>query len=194
MNIAVYISGRSKLYDKWLVKQLENKESEIDVFCSFNEPYSETNHNNIMSVINPVSINWEEYNLPDKWMNVSHKHESTKVKNMCSMFYNNKKAFEFIEAYSNANCKVYDLVVKFRPDIMNENFPRFFLPDENNIVYTPDNHIFGWPGINDMIAFGSYDSMKIYSILYDHIDEYINKTSKYFFVSSSFAFSVRGKK
>ncbi len=175
MNIALYISGRSRLFDKWLVKQLQNNtENKIDVFCSFNEPYNEDKHSKIMNEIKPVSINWEEYILPDKWVNISHKHESTKPKNMCSMFYNNKRAFQLIEEYSRSSGIKYDLVVKFRPDIINNYLPNF-LPINEGELYTPEDHVFGWPGINDMIALGSFNAMKIYSSMYDHIDEYINK-------------------
>ena len=170
MNIALYISGRSKLYDKWLIKQLQNnKEHKIDIFSSFNEDENKDFNN----LINPVCVKWEKYTLPGKWSNISHKHESTKPQNMCSMYYNNKRSFELIEEHMKNNNIKYDLIVKYRPDIMREDLPNFFIT-ENNEVYTPDEHIFGWPGINDMIAFGNFESMKVYSNMYDCIDEYIN--------------------
>lgn len=170
MNIALYISGRTKLYDKWLIKQLENnKEDKIDVFGSFNEDEND----NFISLINPINVNWERYILPEKWSNISHKHESTKPQNMCSMYYNNKKAFELIEEHMKSNNINYDLIVKFRPDIMNEYLPTFFIPQDNE-VYTPDEHVFGWPAINDMIAFGNFETMKVYSSMYDYIDQYID--------------------
>lgn len=173
MNIALYISGRSTLWDKWLVKQLKNNtDDKIDVFCSFNEPYKEDTK--IMNEIKPVHINWEECIIPEEWLNVSYKHESTKPKNMCSMFYHNKRAFELIEKHATSNNIRYDLVVKFRPDIMNDFLPFFDHVSENEL-YTPKDHVFGWPGINDMIALGSFNTMKIYSSMYDHIDEYITK-------------------
>ncbi len=171
MNIALYISGRSKLYDKWFINQIKNNsENTIDIFASFNEIENKEFVNNIK----PVSINWEKYNLPEKWSNISHKNDSTRPNNMCSMYYNNKKSFDLIEKYSKDNNITYDLIVKFRPDIINDKLPNFFVTN-NNEVYTPDEHIFGWPGINDMIAFGNFESMKIYSNLYDYIDEYISK-------------------
>ena len=170
MNIALYISGRTKLYDKWLIKQLKNTSNKIDLFGSFNEDENVE----FINYIKPVSVRWEKYVLPEKWNNISIKHESTRPYNMCSMYYNNMKAFELIEQHSNENNIKYDLVVKFRPDIMNDNLPDLFLTEIGE-VYTPKEHSFGWPDINDMIAFGDFNSMKVYSTLYNHIDEYIDK-------------------
>ena len=170
MRIALYIGGRSKLYDKWLINQIKESNDEIDVFASLNEEYNEK----FINVIKPLRVNWENYILPEKYLSVSFTHESTKPKNMCSMFYNNKRAFEMIETYSKENSVNYDIVVKFRPDIAVNTFPSFINP-ENNTVYTPDHGIFGWPGLNDQIAYGDFNSMKIYSAAYDYIDEYISK-------------------
>ena len=171
MKIALYISGRSKLYNKWLSKQLKNNSHhEIDVFCSLNEEQNEE----IETLLNPVKINWERYTLLERWSNITHKHESTKPQNMCSMYFHNKKAFELIEKHMLDNNIKYDLIVKFRPDIMSEYFPEFSSA-ENNEVYTPSEHVFGWPGINDMIAFGNFEAMKVYSNMYDYIGEYISK-------------------
>jgi hypothetical protein len=170
MNIALYISGRTKLYDKWLIKQLQNNtEHKIDIFGYFNE---EVNID-FVSLINPISVGWEKYYLPEKWKSVSYTHESVRPQNMCSMYYNNKKAFELIEEHMKNNNIKYDLIVKFRPDIMNDKFPIFFITEDNEVC-TPGEHVFGWPGINDMIAFGNFESMKVYSSMYDYIDEYID--------------------
>lgn len=174
MKIALYIAGRSKCYDKWLITQLNNTSYNIDIFASLNEDYNEK----FIKDINPLKYNFEKYILPDKYTNVTFSHESTKPQNMCSMFYHNKKAFELIEAYSIDNNINYDIIIKFRPDFMVDNLPLICKIDTNS-VYTPNHSIFGWPGINDMMAFGDYNSMKIYSNCYDYIDTYINNNIRF---------------
>lgn len=174
-RIAIYLSGRSKLYDKWFILQLDSIYSlyDVDIFASFNEEYNET----FIKIIKPKLVNFEKYNYPyyldlDK---INRKIKDTKIYNMCSMFYNNMIAFKLIEKYMNLHNIKYDFYIKFRPDIINYKFPDLIDPVEINTIYTPDTYHYGYNyQINDRIAYGDYWSMKIYSELYYYIDTYTN--------------------
>jgi hypothetical protein len=169
-KVALYIGGRSKLYDKHLYKLLQNQD--IDVFASLNEPYNE----DFIKVIKPVSVNFEIYDQ-EKASYIcegAKEFETWSTYNVCSMFYNNQKAFELIEKYSLEKNIKYDVVIKFRPDIEVEN-----LPDINkitpNTVYFPAWPVYGKYNTNDQLGFGNFQTMKIYSYVYDNMKEYVKK-------------------
>lgn len=91
-----------------------------------------------------------------------------RVTHLYSMWYKVLKCFELMEQHSTE----YDLVIKCRPDIR--------LKDTFNIDDI-DNSCINWPWYNfrkeeysephDYYAVGNYTNMKIYSNLYNHIEE-----------------------
>jgi len=76
-----------------------------------------------------------------------------------SMYYHRKRAFEAVPP--DAEC-----VISFRADITAET-PLPLLPLEPGVVYVPDGQDHN--GLNDQIAYGSYDVMRTYCSAMDAI-------------------------
>ena len=88
------------------------------------------------------------------------------MKNMTSMFYNQFKCFEMI---FNHNLH-FDIIVKWRTEINFSNMFTFNETLEQRTVYIPND--FDWGGVNDQIAYGDFESMKLYSDLFKHLLDY----------------------
>jgi len=94
------------------------------------------------------------------------------------MFFNNMKAFEMIELYQREQGFVYDLVIRFRSDIVSAN-PMPIVPDiVAGMLYIPENfdyNITGRGAINDQIAYGDVAAMKVYSSVYSCMGNYLKE-------------------
>ena len=91
-----------------------------------------------------------------------------KMKNMTSMFYNQFKCLEMISSHSIK----FDIVMKWRTEI---NFGHLFQFNdilEPLTIYIPSNYDYG--GVNDQIAYGNFESMKLYSDLFKYLIDYKN--------------------
>ena len=95
--------------------------------------------------------------------------------NTLQMFYSIKKCFDLIEGE-------YDFVIRSRFDLfIQEKFNLKEIINElnstDNDIYIPfqiNNHISN--GLNDQIAIGKFEKMKIYSNLYSNLKDIINKS------------------
>lgn len=82
------------------------------------------------------------------------------------MYTHNKKAFQIMKDYENKNHISFDIVIKYRGDIISKNPMPLPLLEENT-VYIPNDH--DWGGVNDQIAIGTKESMEIYCNCIDNI-------------------------
>jgi hypothetical protein len=96
--------------------------------------------------------------------------------NTLKMFYSIKKCFDLIE-------DEYDFVIRCRFDlIIQEKFILKNIIDklinDNYDIYIP-THIFnyGSMGLNDQIAIGKFEKMKIYSNMYSNLNNVLNKST-----------------
>jgi hypothetical protein len=177
--IALYIGGRSTCFYQNLIMQLENEskkniELEIHVFASLNEDPNTEHSKRFETMIKPKKIRYEQFKCPEYILNHRNRYWHTRPYNFASMYYNNFKAFELIEEYMKETGIKYDMVIKYRTDIVREenDLP---IPDEDikeNSVYTLFDH--NWDGgLNDQIGVGTFETMKLYSNLYNQLKEYL---------------------
>jgi len=177
--IALYISGRSTCFNENLIYQLKNyldknKETEIHIFASLNEEPNTEHSKKFEEIIKPKKVIYEKFIAPEYILNHKNKHWYTKPYNCASMYYNNLKAFELIEEYSKELGIKYDMVIKYRTDIVRieNDLP---IPEEDikeNSIYTLFDY--NWHGgLNDQIGVGSFNTMKLYSDLYNRLKEYL---------------------
>jgi hypothetical protein len=181
MKTAIFFSGRITTYEDsvyWL-KPLIDKYN-ADCFCSLNSNSIDA----FIKLFNIKKYYLEEFELNEQEEDLYKKSifpaliYITNVKNVASMFYNHYKNMELIDQYQIENNIKYDMILYLRSDILPEYHLDIQFKLEKNTVYIPlDND---WGGVNDQMAFGDYESMKKYTSLYQHLNNYIkNKVVNY---------------
>lgn len=180
MKIAMYFSGRieTTIYEK--IKEHLNKLKErydIKFFCSLNKD-NEDEYTKIFCrdfMINDTCKNIEKTITPNEIYNLKKKDE-TVYDNTYSMFYHNKKCIDLIDNYEKNNLIKFDVIVKYRADIISDEIMNIEIPLENTI-YIPKDH--DWGGINDQIAYGDKKTMEKYSDCVNNIINYCNSNIIY---------------
>lgn len=183
---ALIINGRLKCYEIKLIPDIikfleENEDSWIDIHINLNEKKENlNNYLNLPYIDYPfiATIDCNEY-ITNEYM----QNHPTRLKHLLhhiyisSMFYTTMKAFYQLKWFSKNNNIKYDLIIKYRSDIIENNK----LPDlsniEDNILYMPlcQRYVevnFLEP-VNDQVAIGTYDIMKKYCMVYPNIDIYL---------------------
>lgn len=195
VRIAIYFSGRAtriRQNAQWIQDSFfKNQYDAVDLFTSLNSEPTDLKAVLEMADVYDSSIIDEgrhvvqPFDVPKQWINQFESCHETSMTRTGSMFYNNQKAFELIEQYALVHYKPYDLVVKLRSDIqpigstciplskMIDLLHRTSV-DLSDTIWIPNSEHFG--GCNDQIAIGSFQAMKIYSHLFDEIEEYATKT------------------
>lgn len=194
-KIAVYFSGRINKYEHSLefLKHLQNK-YQVDYFCSLNIHEMDEYHATFIEQLQIKHFFFQEHSdvYQTDWFERfrrlprsagEHPHAWYKIS---SSFYNNKKAFELIENCQEEN--KYDIIVKYRADIVPHQdlvFPdsiepnTVYIPNGEDHTYHSDDPYYHFEGINDWLAYGDFESMKIYSNVYDKVDEYCSNGRPY---------------
>ncbi len=119
--------------------------------------------------------------------------------NISSMYYTLMKVFYQLEYYSKNNNILYDLIIKFRSDLVFDNLPNLNSFDKNkNIIYIPNYckssinpHI---NQINDQVAFGNYKLMKKYCMVYSNIELYLKDKYNYYHPETLLAYHIHYNK
>ncbi len=173
MRIALFISGRIENNIEYFLEkikkyELNNPNIIIDIFLSIND----TQNNEQIELLNPAAYNFEKINFPEYLNNSPIEQRDGNIFNMYSMYYNNYKCFELIKKYMNNNNFVYDIIIKYRIDILCNNFLDLSYFNENSL-FIPENN--DWNGLNDQVAYGSYNIMEKYCNLYLFYEKYINE-------------------
>lgn len=179
-RIAIYFAGRIKTYEDQL-KQLQSMISHyrMDVFCSINGECDDY-HRNFMNDLHVKGSFFEDHVTVyrSEWKDIFHRLPTQSDRDaykLSSSLYHNKKAMELIENHQVKNNFVYDIVLKYRADIISQDIIRLLGEISIGTVYIPD--CYGWdfydqPGINDHIAYGSFDVMKVYSDVFSNVEDY----------------------
>lgn len=176
-RVALYFSGRVRGYESALAGLLAfQKAHDIDVFCSINGELDEY-HAAFLRALRVKGSRFDVYRVEDEaWgdrrCDLGHK------QHMSSMFYNNMRAFELIEAYQRDHGFVYDVVIKFREVKFGE--PMWIDPDlVPRRLYIPaipsDHDVTGRGAINDQIAYGDVEAMRVYSSVYASMGAYLDE-------------------
>lgn len=172
MNIAMFFSGKIRTYEKRhkLVQFIKDKN--IDVFCSLNEEEIDHEFINMYNVKNyyvkPFILH-EHFDITQIKQMIQKLHKRQKGRNFisfCSMYYNNMKNMELIEEYQNETGKKYDIIILHRTDI--DNFIDF---DVETKIESPVIMVTDWKiiGVNDHMAYGNFEMMKIYCNLFRYM-------------------------
>lgn len=147
-------SGTFRCYNEELFKDLVIGDEKIDMVCSLNK---------FDGTYPPYLTYFKTYELPDHWHFVN-RLDNWSNYNTCSMYYHNNLAFKY------ASRLKPDIVIKMRSDIIpRSKFPHF-IPAKNT-VYHPNVEIYS--GMNDQIAVGDFETMKIYCDLYNNLEQYV---------------------
>ncbi len=91
------------------------------------------------------------------------------------MYYHNKRCFDLIESFCAKYNHTFDTVIRFRADLNIQSNLDILekMPFKKNTVYVPTCR---WKinekDMDDMVAFGDYESMKVYSDLASNIVRY----------------------
>ena len=168
MKIAVIFSGRIKSYEQQLeyLMNLQNKFN-LDFYCSINQENIDLYHQNFLNLFKVKEYNFEKSEYNEEWNKYNSKYCVNK-KNTVSRFYNDYKCFKLIEQYQYENNFKYDIILKFRADIVSTNEFNFIENIEKNTIYIPNEY--DHCGLNDQIAYGNFDTMKIYCDIYNQIE------------------------
>lgn len=181
-RVAVYFSGRIKTYEDQLpyLQRLRDTYN-ADMFCAINGVKDEQ-HTKFLSDLSIRDSFFEDhaaiYN--EKWAYTFCRLPTQRDRDaykLSSSLYNNTKAIELIEKYQEAHSFVYDIVVKFRADIIARDVLPLPPPDnlDKDTVYIPEGHdwhFYHQLGINDHIAYGSFRAMKTYSTVFEKVETY----------------------
>jgi hypothetical protein len=118
----------------------------------------------------------QTYTVPSHYIHHPRKRPETVAQNTMSMFYNNMLAYQQLKTHG-----TYDIVIKYRPDIVAKNLPEvshMIDPAKKETkLYMPDCHVF--EGANDQIGIGSMQTMEIYCDVYTDADHYLSTDQRY---------------
>ena len=91
------------------------------------------------------------------------------ARNVWSMYAHNQGAFRLMEAYEQAHALRFDVVVKYRTDIVCDTPLPLPSPLDEGVLYIPAGA--DWGGLNDQIALGSRETMRVYCDCVDALME-----------------------
>jgi hypothetical protein len=211
MKIAVLLSGRITRINSFIeLLKKEKDKYDIDIFISANDVYSEYYEKLQKSLATYLKgFNCTEYNVPDGFKNIWYNHveginnymligyeKTTAAYRTLSCIYNDKLCFNMAKQYADTNNFEYDIYLRFRSDIICNNFPDFDIDGiNNNILFSviPVNYFHlavtdningevingGYHCYGDMkhnrkyvtndIAYGNRQTMEIYCSCYDYV-------------------------
>lgn len=164
MKIAILIYGRldeCSLSYQNTMNALSNYDS-VDFFCSSDNSdesclYEFINKYKPIDYIND-KITTDEYKYFYDFPN----NPATNIDFMIRHFINKNRVYNLFLKHIEANNKQYDIIMYLRADLKFYEKFNFENPKDNNI-YIPLE--WDWGGINDQIAYGNQNVMKIYSNL-----------------------------
>ena len=190
VKIAVLLTGR--LYTKKSCKDNIDKEiynknintikllgNNVNIFCSLNKSIENSEYTRKFC---------EDFNITDEQINIEDTQEPSELykypkapasnyHRAYSMFYHNKRAFELLEKYETKYNIKFRVIIKFRGDLISNSVISLNNILDKSSVYIPNGFDYG--GINDQIAFGNFEAMKIYCNCVDEIINYCKNRIKF---------------
>ena len=178
MKIAVCYSGLPRTILNCLDNHYENllKDNLCDIYFSFwdtwgfnfredtlkkEENISKEDISNLINLLKPKRFEFEKFeNFNDYFekKTIDSPQGYPYCKNLLSMHYKIFKTFNLIDMSEN-----YDVILRLRPDHFFKNKIKFEFPKQNTIYTSLTGARCNNGGMNDQIAYGDYDVMKIYS-------------------------------
>jgi len=179
------INGRLNCHHENLFPQIiryleENRNEWIDIHIAINDDKENKNrylNDKYMKYPFIATFSCERFIIPEKYINYHHIQYDVVIRNVISNFYTmslvSKQILSFNKNYE------YDLLIKYRPDIVSLNLPplKDFLYNTYNTISTPCIENYGCDGyyFNDQIAIGKPKEIHIYLNVFSMIDKYLYK-------------------
>jgi hypothetical protein len=185
LKVAIIFPGRITAYEHCTgLDDLYNR-YDCTAFCSLNKSNTNEYLNTFFRKYNigPSQTHFEKTVYPE-WLFKLKKHPWTKYDNLYSALYHAKRSFDLIKPYIVKNKVKFDVVLFYRADTHAKE-PLILVKPVKNTVYIPEGFYGGHPegfleqlkmtpqqyGINSTLAYGSYNSMKIYCGIVDCLHE-----------------------
>lgn len=179
-RVAMYFSGRIKTYEDQILYLMKLRdEYDIDCFMSINGKRDDFHDEFIrkMHVVDDFFQNHEDIYIcswEKRFRRLPTQNDRDAWK-LSSATFNNCKCITMIENFQKEYAFEYDIVVKFRVDIITDHILSLPLSVPKNTVYLPiggDWDFYEQRGINDHFAYGDFPTMKIYSTVFKNIEQY----------------------
>ena len=166
-TVAILISGRLTCEQTRLIPKVPMN---AHVYCSLNarEDEKDVLHSKLDGIWSRVRC--EPYVAPTHYLNHPRKYGETSAQNTMSMYYHNMRAFEMLEGD-------YDVVLRYRSDFLTEKLPDVNFELEPGCIYVPSGEDYG--GMNDRLAFGDMNAMRVYCDIYKHVDNALQSDPNY---------------
>jgi hypothetical protein len=180
LKVAIFFVGRITAYQHCMPKLLEIKDTYNPViFCSLNA--DSNSPEDIKSFLADFAIPEKQSNVEKvvypEWLDRCYSSDNGLLNRtaMYSMFYNQNKAFNLIEQYQKDNSMQFDCILYYRADMISTDKLVLNMP-ESNAIYIPSDR--GYGGCNDRVAYGSYESMKVYCNIINSLESMYCKAPK----------------
>ncbi len=183
VKIAVLLTGRlhsKKINKDNIDKDIYNKSintikllgDDITIFCSLNKSIEISEYTRKFC---------EDFNITNEQINIEDTQEprelykypkaaASNYHRAYSMFYHNLNVFKLLKNYKTKYNIDFDVIIKFRGDLNSNSIISLNNALDKSSVYIPKG--FDYNGINDQIAFGNFETMKIYCSCVDKIINY----------------------
>lgn len=161
-KIALIFCGRIKGYSHVIpkLKEIINKYNP-EIFLSVNESFYTDEIEQFSKDLKVPKSNMNvEFTLLPEWTDKCKL--MNPIINTYSMFYHQNKSFTLLEEYQKTNKMIFDCILYYRADMNSKDMLDMRIPLKNT-VYIPNDR--GYGGFNDRMAYGDYESMKIYCSL-----------------------------
>jgi hypothetical protein len=173
LKVAMFFVGRVTAYKNVLQKLFDiQKRYNPVIFASLNGEKIETDLENSREFQKDFKIPSEQYNLEEiqfpNWLTTCWNNRPINPRAMFSMFYHMNRVFKMIETYQEKNAMKFDCILYYRADIDSSDTLTLSDKLEKNTIYLSKQDAIG--GYNDRMAYGDYDSMKIYCNLYNSLE------------------------
>lgn len=174
-RIALYFSGRVYGYDevflRRLIKSFETVyDKPVDIFCSSST--NKKSFDQFVELFKPVQYEFRHFDTPSKFYTYSPQARSINPeRHFLKMFFHNYNCIHMIKEYMINNNVNYNIVIKFRADILSNDVIPLQSDMKSNTLYIPAGN--DHTGINDQFAYGDFKSMEIYSNIWNDIEQLV---------------------
>lgn len=180
-RIAMFFSGRIKTYESQLTYLINlQNQYDIDCFCSINGE-NDNYHTQFLNDLYIVDSSFEDH-VNEKlgtWIKSFRRvggETPQHAYRLSSSLYNNAKCMDLIRQHQDQYEFTYDIIIKFRADIVTNEMLPLPITIDPDTIYIPEGNDWRFEGrdlgINDQIAYGSFDAMQWYCSLYPRIEMY----------------------
>jgi len=172
MKIAILFSGRIFRFGNHYNNIMENivQGHDADFFLS-HSPELDEDLESFCEIYSPIALCNDAIPEFDFTQYPNYPEFPKNMRNITCMLYNRRRVFNLLETHMKINNIEYDCIVSYRFDLL--SYSKLDYKIEPNILYIPDG--FDWHGgINDQVAYGTYEPMKQYMNTFNNIDNILH--------------------